>query len=422
MRGLLGNRWWVVFASVCGLVVGAGPINVFAMNVFLKPVTEDLGIGRGLFGSAMTFNSAANAIACPIIGWAIARWGFRRVMVPGLLLAALATASYGLIQASPFALTYLIFVIGGFVAGVQSPIPYATAIGQWFDRQRGIALGIGIAGVGLGTALVPKLADRLIDAFGWRWAFVGLGVALLSVAFVPVTLFLREPPDLAERRRREAGRYPAGALTGTEVGAALRGGLFWALTGAFFLDVIAINGTLTQIVPLLTDRGIPRSAATDALAAAGLALILGRMLSGWALDRFWGPYVAIAFFVLPMIGIALLASGAGGAAPLLGAVFCGLGIGAEVDLMAFFASRYFGLRDYAKIYGVMFGLFSFGVGIGPALSGVSFDRFHSYVPIFLVYQAMLVVTCVIFLRLGAYPFPAPARMPGAKTKVAAATH
>jgi cyanate permease len=116
--------------------------------------------------------------------------------------------------------------------------------------------------------------------------------------------------------------------------------------------------------------------------------------------------VAIAFFVLPMIGIAILASGAGELAPFLGAIACGLGIGAEIDLMAFFTSRYFGLRDYAKLYGTVFGIFALGVGIGPALSGASFDRFHSYTPAFVIFEIMLAISCLIFLRLGPYPFPA----------------
>jgi MFS family permease len=182
--------------------------------------------------------------------------------------------------------------------------------------------------------------------------------------------------------------------------------VFWALGIAFFLDVIAINGTLTHIVALLTDRGVALQAAVAALSGTGIALILGRILSGWCLDRLWGPYVAVAFFILPMIGIAILATGAAGLAPVIGAVTLGLGIGAEVDLMAFFASRYFGMRNYAKIYGTMFGIFAFGVGIGPALSGASFDVFRSYTPIFIVYEIMLVISCAIFLRLGPYPYPA----------------
>jgi len=84
------------------------------------------------------------------------------------------------------------------------------------------------------------------------------------------------------------------------------------------------------------------------LSGTGLALIFGWILSGWCLDRFWGPYMAITFFILPMVGIGILMSGAAGFAPFLGAIACGLGIGAEIDLMAFFTSRYFGLRDYAK--------------------------------------------------------------------------
>ena len=406
MPGLFRNRWWVVFATVCGLVVGAGPVNVFTFGVFLKPITEDLGLSRGAFSSALTFHAAIAAVALPLIGWLVDRWGARRIMIPGLFLYALATASYGLIQASPLLFSFFIFALTGLVGGVQSPIPYAAVIAQWFDRERGLALGIGTAGVGLGVALVPQLAALLIDLFGWRLAYVGLAVAVLVVAYPPVALFLRPPPELAARASLQREPAFAAALPGLAAGEALRSWLFWGLCLAFLLDVVAINGTLTHIVPLLTDRGISRQAATAALSGTGFALIFGRVLSGWCLDRLWGPYVAIVFLVLPMIGIASLMSGTGGIAPFLGAVGCGLGIGAEIDLMAFFTSRYFGLRDYAKLYGIMFGIFALGVGIGPALSGASFDRFHSYAPVFLIFEVLLAVGCAIFLRLGAYRFPA----------------
>jgi MFS family permease len=403
MRGIFANRWWIVFATVCGLIVGGGAINVFAFAVFMKPITAELGVGRAMFSSALTLHATLAALSCPVMGWLVDRWGARRVMIPGLLVYALATASYALIQASPFAVTYLLFAITGIVGGVGTPIPYAAVLTQWFDRQRGLALGIGIAGVGLGVALVPQLAAFLIAAFGWRTAYLGLAVAVLVIAFVPVAIFLREPPETAARSPDGA---PAAALPGVATGEAFRSWVFWALAIAFFLDVIAINGTLTHIVALLTDRGVALQAATAALSGTGIALILGRILSGWCLDRLRGPYVAVAFFILPMIGIALLATGAAGFAPIVGAVTLGLGIGAEVDLMAFFVSRYFGMRNYAKVYGTMFGIFAFGVGIGPALSGASFDLFRSYTPVFIVYEIMLVISCAIFLRLGPYPYPA----------------
>ena len=142
------------------------------------------------------------------------------------------------------------------------------------------------------------------------------------------------------------------------------------------------------------------------MSAAGIALILGRIFSGWCLDRFWGPFVAVVFFLLPMIGIALLMSGVGGTVPLAGAVLCGLGVGADVDLMAFFVSRYFGMKEYAKLYGVMLALFSLANGVGPALSGLSFDYFHGYTQIFIVYEILLLIACAQFLSLGPYPYPA----------------
>ena len=183
MTGVFRNRWWVVFATVCALVVGAGPINVFTFGVFLKPITESLGVGRGVFSSALTLHGVIAAFALPVIGWLVDRWGARRILLPGIFVYALATASYALIQASPLVLTFLIFAATGFFGGVGSPIPYAAVIAEWFDRQRGLALGVGMAGVGLGVALMPQLAAVLISTVGWRFAYVGLALAIVLVAY-----------------------------------------------------------------------------------------------------------------------------------------------------------------------------------------------------------------------------------------------
>jgi MFS family permease len=421
MVGFFGNRWWVVLASVCGLVVGSGAINIFAFGVFLKPVTDELGIGRGVFSSAVAINGLLTAVACPVLGWLIDRYGTRRVMIPGILMFAAAVACYGLMPASPIFLIFVIFGLTGFVGGVQTPIPYAATVAQWFDRNRGLALGIATAGVGLGVAIVPQLSAFLINHFGWRVAYFGLAAAIVLLAWLPVALFVRPPPGLAEAAARKGNVALTESLPGIELGHAIKGSWrFWALTIAFFLAVMAINGTLTHVVVLLTDRGIPLQVATGALSVAGLAIIFGRILSGWCLDRYWGPYVAIVFFIIPMIGIALLGSGTGGVIPLLGAVLCGMGIGAEIDLMAFFVSRYFGLKAYGKIYGVIFAIFNLGTGLGPALSGWSFQMYHSYIPVFVVYEIALAITCVLFLRLGPYPYPAPecAKFGGEQTAAA----
>jgi MFS family permease len=406
MGGFFANRWWIVFACVCGLMVGGGSILIFSFGVFLKPVTEDLGISRGDLSSALGLSAWVVALACPVVGWLIDRFGPRLVMIPGIVLFALAVASFGLMPAKQLPVVFAIFAITGFITGVQTPIPYAAVVSRWFDRERGIALGIATAGVGLGVALIPQLAAFLINHFGWRDAYFGLAIAVVVLAFLPVTIFVRDPPP--DRIYRDAATRTA-AMPGIEAAAALRTWTFWALAIAFLLGVLAINGTIVHMVALLTDRGIPLQMATGALSVAGIAIIVGRIICGWCLDRFWGPYVATCFFILPMVGVGLLGSGWGYPIPLFGAALCGAGIGAEIDLMAFFISRYFGLKAYGKIYGLMFMLFNVGTGLGPALSGRAFDRFHSYSQIFIVYEVALAITCLLLVRLGKYAYPAPKR-------------
>jgi MFS family permease len=102
----------------------------------------------------------------------------------------------------------------------------------------------------------------------------------------------------------------------------------------------------------------------------------------------------------------LFGSGAGEPVPILGAVLCGAALGGEIDIMGFFVSRYFGLKSYGKIFGTMFGFFAGATGVGPFISGLSFDHYHSYVPAFALYDVGLVVACFIFFILGPYPFPA----------------
>jgi MFS family permease len=400
------NRWWVVVASILGLIVGTGSINVFAFGVFLKPVGQELGLGRGPLAGAMFLGSVMTAVGAPVLGTLIDRRGIRAVLLPAIALFALITAAFSVLLGSPTSL-FILFAISGLIGAGQTPIAYSKVVSAWFDKERGLALGIAMAGVGLGTVLIPQLAGFLIQGFGWRSAYLGLGVAVFVLGFIPVALWIREPTMADRGAAPDSGLNPIGL----SVREALKGSWrFWALTIAFLFGVVAINGTLTHVVAMLTDRGVPVQMATGALSAAGLAIIGGRILSGWCLDRFFGPYVAVAFLLCPMAGIALLGSGQGGMVPLAGTVLCGLGIGAEVDLMAFFVSRYFGLRAFAQIYGWMFCIFTFGTGLGPYAMGAAYDAWHSYNPMFVVFEIILALACVLLVRLGPYPYPAEGRV------------
>jgi MFS family permease len=403
---LFRNRWWVVIGSVIGLMVSGGPVNIFTFGVFLRAVTEDIHIGRGAFASAMLVTNWISAASGPFLGWLLDHYGARRVLLGGTMLFAIATAMQAYITSSLLVI-YLLFAFKGLMAAGQSPVSYAFAVSKWFDRRRGLALGCALAGVGLGTAIIPPVVAYLIANYGWRFAYVGLGLIVLVLGGLPALFFIREPD---EQERTVMPNLARDALLGYDFIAVLRGWRFWALAFAFFLGVVALNGTLTQIVAMLMDRGMPLQVATRDLAASGIAAIVGRIASGWCVDRYHGPYVAIGFFILPMIGTLFFISGVGEPVPLFGALLCGAALGGEIDLMSFFVSRYFGLKSYGKIFGTMFGIFAGSTGVGPFISGLSFDYWHSYVPAFALYEVLLVIGCVVFLPLGPYPFPAHHRL------------
>lgn len=403
--GIFRSRWWMIFGAAVALMMNTGVVSNFAFAVFLKPITEDLNIGRATLGSALVIGSLCGTCVAPLFGKALDFFGLRIVHMPMIFMFAVTTAMLGLLQPA-YGVLALLFGVHGLFGSGQSPIAYSKGIAAWFDKDRGLALGIAIAGVGLGVAVIPAFANYVIVHFGWRSAYPSLGIAILVLALLPVFLFEREPPQPPERARSAA----SAALPGIMLREAIRGWRFWAMTLAFFVTIVAVNGTLTQIVALMTDRGEPLQQAVFALSMSGIALTLGRILSGFCLDRFHGPYIACAFFVSAALGVALLAADL---SPFIGTMLCGLGIGAEVDLMAFLVSRYFGLRAFGAIYGLMFAIFSLGVGLGPWLMGLSHDYAKSYVPMMIVFEIALAVAILLLLPLGAYRFATVARREGA---------
>jgi MFS family permease len=395
------NRWWALTASFLGMIFGPGPVLVFALAVFLRPVTQDLGIDRSLISSASLVATTIGLVGGPSVGWLIDRFGARRVMIPGILLFAGGIACDSLLTSTPL-MIYGLFCIANIFSAAASPIAFSIVIARWFDEMRGFALGIALAGIGIGTAVVPQYTAYFIAHDGWRFAYIALAAAIVVTAWLPVVLFIHEPPEF--QRKTAQQRPPTENQPGMTARAAFRHWHFWALTVAFFLGGVAINGTLAHVVALLLDRGMPLPAAAGSLGAAGIALIFGRLAAGWCLDRFNGPVIAAVCFAIPIAGILMLAGAVGD--PKVGTALCGFGIGAEVDLMGFFLSRYCGIKAFGRIYGVCFAFFTLGNALGALAGGLSFDYLHSYTPAFVGFSAALLLACVLFLTLGAYPYPA----------------
>lgn len=393
------NPWWIVVGSVLGLVVGNGPVMQFSFGVFLMPVAQALHAERGTMSAALMVGLLMTGLATPLVGRMVDRFGIRAVALPAITLFSLSMACIGLFADATWAFIALYGVSGVLAAG-QTPLTYCKAVSSAFDAKRGLALGISIAGVGIGTALVPLFAQRVLAEYGWRAAYVGLGGLTLLVAF-PAMAFL------VARRDAQAGGQRGGATSeqpGLTAAQSVRSSAFFKLALSFFLVALAASGTIAHIVPMMVDRGMEARNTAGALSAAGIALIGGRLLAGYLLDRVFAPYIAVAFFALPLIGIGMLLGSSTPELTFVAAVLVGLGLGAEVDLIAFLQSRYLGLRAFGEIYGYLFAVFMLGSATGPFLMGMSHQNLHDYAPAMWALMAGLVAACILMLRLGDYVF------------------
>src|SRR5205823_6873068 len=157
-------------------------------------------------------------------------------------------------------------------------------------------------------------------------------------------------------------------LPGLTVRQSLGTAHLWILVAVFFLVAIALNGTVAHVVPLLTDAGLSPASAAATMGIFGLATMTGRLLAGYLVDRFFAAHVAAVLFLAPIAGFALLASAAG-SLPAVGVTLVGLGLGTEIDLIAFLTSRYLGQRAFGQIYGFCFMLFGLGSSLGRYIRG-----------------------------------------------------
>ena len=243
---------------------------------------------------------------------------------------ALGIASLSTMTASPTRL-YLLFSALGLAVIGSSPLAFSRTVSTWFDRRRGSALAIVIAGGAVGSMVHPPAVDALIRMSGWRTACLVMGAVVLGVGVPLVALFVRE-------RQARAGTAPA-AISGATTSEAVRSRIFWTLIVVIGGAAVAFNGVVVHIVSLLTDRGVGSGSAALALSFMGAAGLIGRLITGWLIDRFRATYVSAALLVLAAAGILLLSSAASFNTALVAAAMIGFGMGGELDVTPFLLSR-----------------------------------------------------------------------------------
>lgn len=352
--------WRLILAAAAGVGLSAIALPFYALGPLAPAIAAQTGWARADILLALAFSSGLGAAMAPVVGWLVDRLGARRVAlasVPGVA-AGLAVAA----TADSLPGFWLGFALTAVLGAGTNPVLWSRVIAGAFHAARGLALGLALAGTAVAAILLPQLVTALVPALGWRASLAGLAALPLVVALPPVAAWLR--PAAHPAPAPTPGLAPAEGLT---IGEAVRTRRFWLIGASILSTYLALSGTLVNLVPASIDRGLDPAMAAALASTVGVAMLPGRILVGALLDRLWAPGVGMA-----MLGAAALAAWPLGAAdaPLLlflAAAGLGLAAGAELDLMAFLAARYFGLRHYGRIYGLLYGALATGSALAPTL-------------------------------------------------------
>ncbi len=390
--------WKIVLAASMGVSVGVSGTPFYTMGVFLKPLSAEFHWTRAGVSAATLFLSLGWALTSPIVGRLADRMDVRRIALFSLLgviagLLAL-TQVNGQIWTLYLGLTFLALAGSG-----TAPLIWTHAVNTWFDRSRGLSLGLTLAGSGVAAILAPRFVDRLIADHGWQAGYLGLAVFTMAVAYPVIFAFFRENKTV---RVSMSGRV--GGAEGARTGQAMRSRQFWQLGFGIMLVAGAVSAILIHMVALLTDSGLSRNEATGVAGLMGFAVVFGRVAIGFLVDRFHGPYVAGSVLMVPAAGYLLLWSHPGGGWELIAAALTiGMAAGAEVDLLAYLSSRFFGLRNYGVIYGFLLVPFGVGAGVGPILLGHVYDTTGGYRPGLIAGAICAVSGAAMIGAMGRYP-------------------
>jgi MFS family permease len=401
------DEWRRGWRIVAGAAVGMGTgVSLYLMvaSLFIKHITLEFGWTRGDMGIAGMVAFVTGAVALPIIGRLLDKFGFRRIVivcVPALALLYLMIA----LQPGWYPFYLVLMVWGGIFGGGTAAIAYTRPVIAAFERQRGLALGVATAGTSIAAMFVPPVLAASIVAYGWR---AGLFTMAAVTAFVGLPIALALIGRAREGAVRAVDEAPVDDLPVVQrardmtLGEAVRGARFWLLVVALAAVNIPGSGVVGQLAPLVGDKGLTEGAVALVMSIYAVGLLVGRLMTGFALDRLPPPLVAAVMTLIPAIGIVLLlVPSPSFALAALAVGMIGMQQGSEVDIIAYFVSRGFGLKHYGAIYGMV----AMAGAISTAVALVLFGKMHDLTG---SYDIALMIGAVAFCT-GAAAFAAIGR-------------
>jgi MFS family permease len=359
--------WRVVVSAAFGVMVGYSVLLPYTFSLFLKPLSSSFGWHRDDVSLAFGCAAITVAITAALAGFMLDRLGPRRVVIPSILVFGLAFASLCFLRSSLLQL-YITFVVLGLVANGTTQLAYARTVTSWFTQRRGFALSLISAGAGLGSMVLPLAAAMLISRYGWRCAYLALGMGSIALSLPLALGFLHDSTqgNLPDSHSSEASPL-------TDFG--LRP--FWFLIFVIRLYAISFNAVISHFGAILTDRGVTPQLAATALSVVGIAGFSGRLIVGFILDRFSAVHISVFLFAMTILGLWLLSSRTV-IASFISAALLGIAAGGESDITPYLLSRYYSLKRLSTMYGCAWTAFAAGTAIGPYLMGKLYETTGAY--------------------------------------------
>jgi sugar phosphate permease len=351
-------------------------IALYGLPFFYDFFVRDLGWTRQQVTSG---NALSKLVVGPLFGFfagmAIDRYGPRRLMLAGILIAGVALVGLGgTTTLVAFYSFYLLNALGNVCGG---PLPNQVLLSGWFEGGRGKAMGVAYLGIGIGGMLVPQLAHALETAFGWRTALAVLGVLMVVVAF-PAAFFVRDAAA-AGRTPHAAHGAPAAPDGAASIGAVLRRPAFYLLAIGSMASIGAVGGTMQNLKLYLTgDRGLGQADAANVASLVLFGSLAGRLLMGWLADRWAKKRVMLLIYVIVAASVPLLAIAPSRGALWAAALVFGLGLGGEYMIIPLMAAELFGLRLMGRVMGIVVTADGVAEAVVPMAVAAIRDRAGSY--------------------------------------------
>jgi MFS family permease len=402
----LSYAGWRV-AAVChiGVLTGFATVFIYSFSFMVKPLQHEFGWNNEQIARAFSLAAISVAICSPFMGRLFDQIEPRKLIAA--MMAALGLGLGSLAYLTPhLTQLYASSVFIGIAGTGTYQLGYARIVTGWFERRLGTALSIVVAGSGVGSLLIPPLVQYLISTVGWRHTYLVLAAFPLVVG-APLTFVFARAPRSASNRDTTILKS-SGDTSGMVWPQAVTSLSFWLLALGVCALSLSENGALAHLAPMLSQHGLtPRDVALTA-SLLGVSSVIGRFILGGLLDYLRGSYIAVASLLAAGAGMFLLAHASTFLAAAPAAFIAGLGAGCELDLIPYMLRRYFGLRSFSTLYGLVYTVFAVAGAIAPLIVGHIYDATGSYNGILNIFCAATFIGALTMFALPAYRYVAQA--------------